>query len=356
MENNKSCAIIFDKIFQNHMAPEYHPERSERLEAIGNILQENGMFEKLVNIPVRRATKQELELVHDSSYVEDTGVILGKGISGYLDMGDTYYSPGTDAAAFNAVGSGIDLALGVFNGKYSGGISLVRPPGHHAEKKVAMGFCVFNNIAVAAAALLENGAKRVAIMDFDVHHGNGTQHLFENDPRVLYSSIHQSPLFPGTGNYDEVGKGEGFGYTINAPLAPYCEDSDWFYAMNNLIIPSIREFEPDIILVSAGFDAHTSDEISNHLVTSGGFYKIEAALTALADEICHGKIAVFLEGGYNLKANSRGVLNFFEILLSRPGGVEIENKKCTQSTITTIEKVRNLLSPKWKSLDSKISI
>ncbi|MBU1533956.1 histone deacetylase [Myxococcota bacterium] len=344
-------ALIYDDLFQEHVAPMPHPERPERLEAIKRALTDAGVVDRAETIPLRDATFQELSLIHGADYLGQVERILSRGISGYLDMGDTFYSGGTREAAQKAAGGAIDVALAVYRGDVPGGMVVVRPPGHHAERDMAMGFCIYNNVALAAAALLREGAKKVAIVDFDVHHGNGTQHSFEVDPRVMYCSIHQSPLFPGTGDVEEIGRGDGLGSTINMPLAPYCQDADWYYALGKVIIPALTLFGPEMLLVSAGFDASSLDSISAQEVSDSGFAMMEALLTTFADEHCGGKIAVYLEGGYHLGAVATGMLSFARILENRPRAVvDADSLIVHKTTEQTAEFSLKLLSRAWPSL------
>jgi acetoin utilization deacetylase AcuC-like enzyme len=312
-----SIATVFDPVFLQHVAPISHPERPDRLAAVVQHLQQAGLWERLTQIRPREATFEELKAVHDPLYVERTIDRLSLRRNGYLDMGDTFFSPGTKEAALCAAGGCVDLSLAVWSGRFEAGAALVRPPGHHADRDTAMGFCVFNNVAVAAHALLRAGARKVAILDFDVHHGNGTQDIFYEDPRVLYVSLHQSPLYPGTGAAEETGVGDGLGMTANVPLAPYCDDVDWLAGLERLLLPLIRAFSPEILLVSAGFDAHHLDTISTQQVTDAGYAAIAQRIVACADAVCAGKIVMMLEGGYHLEGLSSGVASFLRQLESR---------------------------------------
>ncbi|PKN43997.1 MAG: histone deacetylase, partial [Deltaproteobacteria bacterium HGW-Deltaproteobacteria-17] len=312
-----SVATISDPVFLQHVSPISHPERPDRLAAVVQHLQETGIWERLRLLKPRPATYEELKAAHDPLYVDRTLDRLSLRRTGYLDMGDTFFSPGTKDAALAAAGGCVDLALAVYAGEFEAGAALVRPPGHHADRDTAMGFCVFNNTAVAAHALLRAGAQRVAILDFDVHHGNGTQDIFYADPRVLYVSIHQSPLYPGTGAADEIGVGDGLGMTANVPLAPYCDDVDWLTGLERLLLPLIRAFSPEILLVGAGYDAHHLDTISTQQVTDAGYAAIAQRIVACADAVCGGKIVMLLEGGYHLEGLSSGVASFLRQLESR---------------------------------------
>jgi acetoin utilization deacetylase AcuC-like enzyme len=349
MEIKHKTGIVFDNCFLDHNALFEHPERAARLEAIKGVLDTTNVYEKLIKIPSRMADLEEISLTHSPDYVKKIEALLSTGKSGFLDMGDTFYSSGTKEASFKACAGSIDIALACLSDDIKGGIVIPRPPGHHAEYDVAMGFCIFNNIAVAAKALLETGVKRIAIVDFDVHHGNGTQHLFEDDPRVLYCSIHQSPLFPGTGAVTETGTGKGKGYTINIPVTHMGSDADWHYGLNELIIPAIKEYNPDIILLSAGYDGHMNDDISSQTLTDDGYISMSSILVKTADEVCDGKILVYLEGGYELRSLATGVYNMIKVMALRE--YKIQNfGEPSESVVKTVEKSKSLLKPIWKSL------
>jgi len=314
-----SVCLAYNPVFLQHVGPISHPERPDRLAVVEQYLRDAGIWDRLQLLPSRAATFQELTAVHDPAYVERTLDRLSLRRTGYLDMGDTFYSPQTREAALFAAAACVDVAVAVHAGRFEGGVALVRPPGHHAEADAAMGFCIFNNAAIAAASLLNRGASRVAILDFDVHHGNGTQSIFYADPRVLYVSMHQSPLFPGTGASADIGAADGLGYTANLPMAPYCDDVDWLFGIERLLLPLIRAFSPEILLVSAGFDAHHLDMISTQQVTDAGYAAIAQRIVRCADEICGGKVVMFLEGGYHLDGLGAGVTSFVRQMETRSG-------------------------------------
>ena len=341
------CAV-YDPIFLQHIAPISHPERPERLAAVVQHLQQAGLWERLEFLKTRPATFEELKAAHEPLYVERTIDRLNLRRSGYLDMGDTFFSPGTKDAALCAAGGCVDLALAVYSGQYPGGAALVRPPGHHADRDTAMGFCVFNNVAIAAHALLKAGARRVAILDFDVHHGNGTQDICYEDPRLLYVSIHQSPLFPGTGASEDTGTLDGLGTTANLPLAPYCDDVDWLAGLERLLLPLISAYSPEILLVSAGFDAHHLDTISTQQVTDAGYAAIAQRIVACADQVCNGKVAMILEGGYHLEGLSAGVASFLRQLESRSDDPVLKpTVDARYTTLSAINTTLTRLLPFW---------
>jgi acetoin utilization deacetylase AcuC-like enzyme len=247
----------------------------------------------------RAATREHLARVHDEAYIQRISETAGQAVA--LDA-DTYTSPESYEIALLAAGAAVDAVERALAGTHTATFALVRPPGHHAERSRAMGFCLFNNVAVAAAHARTLGAARVAIVDFDVHHGNGTQHIFERDPSILYVSTHQYPYYPGTGAAGEVGAGEGTGFTVNVPLESGAVDTDYQLVFDEVILPVLRQFKPDLLLVSAGFDAHERDPLATMRLTSESFGAMTAALRGVADESCNGRIALVTEGGYDLQA------------------------------------------------------
>ena len=221
---------------------------------------------------------------------------------------DTHTSDGSILAAEHAAAAAIDLAVGVARGEAKPGMALVRPPGHHATASRAMGFCLFNNVAIAARALQRTGvAERVAIYDFDVHHGNGTEAIFYEDPTVLYLSTHQFPFYPGTGDAEDTGEGAGKGATLNVPLRSGTTDGTLLEANDSLLLPTVRAFAPDFILISAGFDAHEKDPLGGCRITTDGFAALATRWIDLAADVCDAKIAAVLEGGYHLTALGESV-------------------------------------------------
>jgi len=233
---------------------------------------------------------------------------------------DTYTSPESYDVALLAAGAAIDAVERAMSGSHSYTLAMMRPPGHHAEPAHAMGFCLFNNVAVAAAhARHALGASRVAIVDYDVHHGNGTQHMFDRDPSVLYVSTHQYPYYPGTGAAGEIGTGLGEGFTVNLPMEAGSIDADFDHVFERVVLPAVRQFEPDLLLVSAGFDAHERDPLGGMRVTTPAFAAMTKALRQVADECCRGRIACVLEGGYDLEALAASIDAAIEVL-SGPAG------------------------------------
>jgi acetoin utilization deacetylase AcuC-like enzyme len=248
--------------------------------------------------PGRLATDEELERVHTRAHVQLIGGTAGRAVM--LDA-DTFTSPESAEIARLAAGTAVDAARLALE-RSEPALALVRPPGHHALRDSPMGFCLYNNVAVAAAALRAHGADRVAIVDFDVHHGNGTQAIFYADPTVFYASSHQYPFYPGTGAVDEKGSGAGLGFTLNVPLAAGTKDEVFLAAYSSGILPAVEAFRPDVLLVSAGFDAHERDPIAGMKMTSSGFEQLMRAIRRTADRVCAGRSLWITEGGYHLGA------------------------------------------------------
>jgi len=300
--------LVTDDLFEAHHAPRPHPERPERLRAVREQVRQAKIA--AASAALRPATDEELCRVHAPAYLAELSSIRGE--SGWLDA-DTFYSPETYDAVLAAAGAAVDCALAALAGS-ARGLALVRPPGHHAESDRAMGFCLINNVAVAAAAARAAGAERVAVIDWDVHHGNGTQHIFEADPSVLFVSVHQYPFYPGTGAASEIGRDDGEGATINVGLPAGCGDADYRLVMDRIVSPALRAYRPDVVLVSAGFDAAATDPLANMRVTTDGFRDMAACLRQTADEVCEGRIAAVLEGGYDLGGLSAATTALAEVL------------------------------------------
>ncbi len=276
--------LVYDPVFLEHEAPG-HPERPERLAAAVAELDRSGLFARLLPVAARPASREELARAHTSPYLDHVR---------------------------DAAGGTLDLALAVARGELARGLSLPRPPGHHATRDQAMGFCIFNNVAVAARALQAAGAAaRVAIVDFDVHHGNGTQDIFRDDPGVLFISTHQHPLYPGTGGLLEMGGTA----TINVPLPPGTGDDGLLAACERVIAPALRRFRPQMLLISAGFDGHWRDPLAGHLMSLEGYARLTRELIGLADELCGGRVVAVLEGGYDLAVVAAGVADLARALL-----------------------------------------
>jgi acetoin utilization deacetylase AcuC-like enzyme len=293
-----TVVLIASERFAEHTPPPGHPERPERAEvmdAIASLCRERGGDV----VPPRPATHEELVRVHSDGYLRRIAETAGRAVA--LDQ-DTYTSSESHEIALLAAGAALMAVEYAMQNPPVLALAMVRPPGHHAERDRAMGFCLYNNVAVGAAHARSRGASRVAIVDFDVHHGNGTQHAFEADPDVLYVSTHQYPYYPGTGAATEVGRGRGEGFTVNLPLEAGAIDDDYRLAFAEVIAPVIRQFKPDLILVSAGFDAHERDPLAMMRLTTDAFSAMTHELRSLADECCGGRLAMVTEGGYDLQA------------------------------------------------------
>jgi acetoin utilization deacetylase AcuC-like enzyme len=289
--------IAYDEAFLRHDTGPWHPESPERLRAVMETI--NGMVMEYEKIDPREATKEELALVHDSTYIaailnlEPRGTVM-------LDP-DTAFSHGTKTAALKAVGAVLDSVDKVIEGKIDRAFCAVRPPGHHAEPARAMGFCIFNNIAVGAAyAVKRKDIEKVAVIDWDVHHGNGTQKAFYESDKVFYVSIHQYPHYPGTGAEGEAGAGKGKGYTLNIPMGSGSDDGDYRKAFDEKIIPALEKFQPGMLLISAGFDAHHDDPLAGINLSTEYYGEMTAMMKEVSDKYCQGRMISILEGGYNL--------------------------------------------------------
>ncbi len=298
---------VLDDIFgaAGHRAPSGHPERPARADAVRDALKEANIASRGTQVPLRAVTDEELVRVHAPAYLDHlTKVVPGK--QGWLD-GDTYFSPGTWDAARAAAGTTTQLATDVMSGKFSSGIAVVRPPGHHATRERAMGFCLLNNVAVAAAAARAAGAGRVAIIDWDVHHGNGTQDIFWDDPDVLYMSVHQYPYYPGTGAPTEIGGSNAQGTTVNVGLPGGSCDEDYAAVFDHVFVPKLLAYKPDLVLVSAGFDAFEHDPLAGMRVTHHGFARMARRVREVAEQTAGGRIVAVLEGGYDLDGLAGGM-------------------------------------------------
>ena len=306
--------LVFDDRFLLHRAPYEHPEHPGRLIAIRDFLESEGLWRFCERVPAREATERELLAVHTPGLLEEVRATADRDFT-QLDP-DTYACADSFDAALLAAGGLTDLTLRALRGESENGLALLRPPGHHAEADRAMGFCLFNNVAVAARAALEAGAARVLIVDWDVHHGNGTQDSFWNDPRVLYFSTHEYPFYPGTGAIEETGGPAAGGHTVNVPWPAGMGDADYLAAFDGVLLPIARDFAPDLVLVSAGFDAARGDLLGQMEVTPEGYAAMTERLTTLAS----GKLVLALEGGYNLGAISRSAAACLQVMLGeRPG-------------------------------------
>jgi len=311
----RKTGIVWGKIFQQHLENvDNHPEKADRLDAIYNTLASESIMKECIEIPIRSASEEEILYVHGEDYYYNVSQTEGLSI-GSLDF-DTWTTTKSFEAALKAAGSGIDLVSDIYDGKLNNGYALARPPGHHAVTHRSMGFCIFNSIAIAAEHLIRNkNVNKIAIVDYDVHHGNGTSGTFIDRNDVFYVSTHQMPLFPGTGYMSEMGNGTGCGYNINLPFTTGLGDLEFHEVYKFIVVPLLKAYQPDIILVSTGSDIHYSDPIGSMKTTTDGIAAIGQILVDCAEEICDGKIAFFLEGGYDLEALGKSTLKTMKMLL-----------------------------------------
>ena len=316
------------KFFLHQTGP-HHPERPDRLRAIFAAVRDAGMIDspnplpdddvhfgifipnapKLLEIQPTEASDQSLLAVHTQRHIDRVRMRCETG--GVLDQGDTVVGRGSFKIALLAAGAGLRCVDAVLTGQVRRAFACVRPPGHHAMTNQTMGFCLFANLAIAARyAQKQYGVQRIAIVDFDVHHGNGTQAIFEADPSVLFISLHQDPReqFPNTGYEWEIGTGAGRGYTLNVPLPGGANDAQILQAMRNKVLPKLEAFRPELLMLSAGFDGHRDDPVGEFQMTEQGYYDLTLMLGQVADRFCGGRIVSMLEGGYSLRALGRSVV------------------------------------------------
>src|SRR5438270_959653 len=328
-----TTALIYDPIFLEHLTPPKHPERSQRLEMAIKVLEALDWLQRdgLVQIPPREATEDELAAVHDRAYIRQIKEVAEE-VAREAQQGgrktrffatDTYISAQSYAAAIKAAGAPLTAIDAIMSGEVDNAYCLVRPPGHHALPDEAMGFCLFNNVAVAARYALDRyGLERVMIIDYDVHHGNGTQDVFYTDPRVLYFSTHQAPFYPGTGDSDECGEGPGLGSTINVPLPATTGFETFEPVFRQVMAPAADRFDPQLILVSAGFDAHWKDPLGQMNISTAGFAQLTGIIIELAQYLCNVRLIMVQEGGYNLDAMGACVATCINWLLGDDAAVD----------------------------------
>ena len=302
----QKTGIVRDVRYLEHATGNHHPENARRLQAIFSMLDQADFTDSCLTIKPQPCSRQTLCLVHSPEYVDKIAATAGQSEASLA--GDTPVGSSSYLAARLAVGGLIEAVERVLSGRLTNAMALVRPPGHHAEAGRAMGFCLFNNVAIAAMyARRILKVQRVLIVDWDVHHGNGTQHAFERDPSVLFFSTHQYPHYPGTGLFTEAGNGPGEGYTINLPISRGYGDAEFVAIFNRLLCPVAEEFNPQLILVSAGFDIHAQDPLGAMRVTPAGFAALTRILMDIAENCCGGKLVLALEGGYHRRALKESV-------------------------------------------------
>jgi len=336
--SNSPVGLIYDPVFLEHKNPPGHPECSDRLTVTHKLLQSSSVFSRLKLISPCKAPVNLISAVHDDQYIDYVQEVADSG-GGYID-GDTYISPDSYRAARLAAGA-VTAAIDSIMGEETKSIfCLVRPPGHHAEAKVGMGFCIFNNLAVGAQYALDKyGISKILIIDWDAHHGNGIQDIFYDSPQVLYISLHQHPLYPGTGALTEIGRAGGEGYNVNIPLPPGSGNAIFLEAFKKIVVPVAKGFNPELILVAAGYDSHFADPLTMLNLSTSGYVRMTEEIFSLMDT-SNRKIIFSLEGGYNLEALSYSVLMTINTLagdteeISDPfgypkSGVSFEEKKKT---------------------------
>lgn len=333
--------LVLDGRYQEHDTGRGHPERPERIAVLSGLADDD----TLCRVEARLATPEEITLVHGVGHVEAVARTAGAARAAF--DADTPVSARSFEVASLAAGGVLALIDEVMAGSLQNGFACVRPPGHHAERDRAMGFCLFNSVAIGAAyARARFGLDRVLVLDWDVHHGNGTQHMFERDPGVLYVSTHQYPYYPGTGAADEVGEREGEGFTVNVPLPAGCGDAEYLDAFDSVIEPIVEQYAPQLVLISAGFDPHVRDPLGGMRVTEAGFAAMTRVLLRQARRSAAGRCVAVLEGGYDLSAlrdSTRAVLNELQgraVAPADPGGASQIGR--------LLSAVRALQAPYWK--------
>jgi acetoin utilization deacetylase AcuC-like enzyme len=318
--SNRSTCYAYDPIEQIHNQPG-HAENNRRTAESMALLQSRGVLDQMTLLPFSPITAKQLQRLHSPRYVQRVQELDERG-GGKLDF-ETYMVPGSFQAALASAGAALAVTRSVVRGEARNGISIMRPPGHHALSERGMGFCIFGNVALAArSAQFDLGLERVLIIDWDVHHGNGTELFFYDDPSVAFISIHQYPLYPGTGGAQEIGIGEGKGFTLNLPMPPGVGDAGYLRAFDEIITPFAHRFQPELILVSSGFDAHWRDPLSEMGVSSTGYARLAQRARDLAEDLCDGRLVVALEGGYDILATSYGLLNTALALMGRDDALE----------------------------------
>jgi acetoin utilization deacetylase AcuC-like enzyme len=338
-------AVVADRRYMRHSPGRLHPERPERIAAMLEMTEQLTRPD-LKRLAPRPASRTELELCHSAEYV---AAVERTAHLDHFDFDpDTHTSSETWTTAQLAAGGVLTAVEAVADGDADNAFAIVRPPGHHALAARAMGFCFFNNVAIAAKWLIQNrGLQRVLILDWDVHHGNGTQELFYQTPEVLYLSTHQYPFYPGSGWFDEIGIGIGAGFTVNAPLPAGFGDAEYLAVFDQLLMPVARQFKPEFVLISSGFDCHQRDPLGGMHVTEAGFTAMARRLKRLAAESCKSKLVAILEGGYDLQAlagSGRAVIEE----LGRDADESIATAPETGRATPIIDRAQHFLAPYWK--------
>jgi acetoin utilization deacetylase AcuC-like enzyme len=314
-EHSTRVALYDHPLFREHDSGPGHPERPERLDALRRGLREAGLEERLLLLEPPAATPEQILRVHSEAHLARIAATAGRTVA--FDP-DTQAGPRSYAAALRAAGAVVDAVERVLAGRLDRAFCAVRPPGHHAEADRAMGFCLFNNVAVGAAHALALGLARVAIVDWDVHHGNGTQRSFWREPRALYVSSHQFPFYPGTGSLGELGEGPGLGFTVNLPMPAGMRDGDYARVYREVVVPIGRSFDPELVLVSVGFDPHAADPLAGMRIGPDGFAALAQACLEIAEGSASGRAVFVLEGGYDLDGIAGSAAAVGKVLLGEP--------------------------------------
>ncbi len=352
----EEMAIVFSPKYYEHNTGRDHPESSRRLKTVMRELKRLNLFSATSGcqlVEPELASIENLELVHDPEYVGLVKRICELG-GGLLDLGDTVVSPKSFEVARYAVGGARTAVDSVLDGNYQKAFALVRPPGHHAGPYYGAGFCVFNNVAVAAAYLIEQHSfERVLILDVDAHHGNGTQEIFYDSEKALYMSLHEDPReFPGTGFVDEVGEGAGLGYNVNVPLPFGTGDEEYMKAFDEVVVPVARQYEPQFVLVSVGYDSHYGDPVGKLQLSAAAYESIFKKTLDLASTVCQGRLVAVLEGGYNLgqlgKLAALTISRMADFSYSMKDGTPPANSNVARRARRVIEKVEKAHSAFWK--------
>lgn len=350
----RKTAIVYDPFNLRHTL-EGHPENFRRLEGTWQLLQDDGILHHLIRVPSSPAPLDAILRVHTATYIERLQAISARG-GGRIDA-DTYANADSYHAALLAAGGLLNLTDMVLRGQVDNGFALIRPPGHHALEHRGMGFCLLANAAIAARwAQDHHGLERVLIVDFDVHHGNGTQDIFYDDPTVLFFSTHQFPYYPGTGAADEVGSEMAYGTTVNVPFPTFVGDTGYLLAFQRVLEPIARDFRPQLIILSAGFDAHWLDPLAGMNLSISGYMQIVQSLLALADELCDGRLVCVLEGGYHLEVLAHSVLSTIRLLsgnakgISDPFGVAQQRERDVTNLLSRLQNLHNIKAPPFYSI------
>ena len=339
--------VVFTEEFKKHDTGKGHPESAARVDAVSRALGDSSLSGKLEPLTPRAAERAEILRVHWDRLYEEV-VKSEERDKTFLDA-DTVASRDTAMVAHLAAGAALVGVEAVLGGKVQNAFAFSRPPGHHAKPDKAMGFCVFNNVAIAAKYAQQRfQLKRILVIDFDVHHGNGTQKAFYTSPEVLYVSMHQSPQYPGTGALDEVGKDEGEGFTLNVPMPPGMGDAEYVRVFRDVIVPVGQEFAPELVLVSAGFDAHCDDPLGGMKVTRDGYAAMTEEILRLARAACAGRAVFVLEGGYHLGALEKSIVSVLAMMASSGERPSVDDRDHAAEEL--VRDVREAHSPYWKSL------